>query len=125
MKNRILSGGAVNLTVVAFLTLLFAGCAVAPKAENLSMATAAAHMWAAFLMHCNPIRAIHRNSFSGDQTKTGRFVEHHKRRAQDSSVTSGPDHLSSVNQKRFWRIGNQIGAAMIFARGGLRKRVES
>ena len=43
VKNRILSGGAVNLTVVTFLTLLFAGCAVAPKAENLSMATAAAH----------------------------------------------------------------------------------
>ena len=43
MKNRRLSGGTVNLTVVAFLTLLFAGCAVAPKAENLSMATAAAH----------------------------------------------------------------------------------
>jgi hypothetical protein len=48
MKNRILSGGAVNLTVVAFLTLLFAGCAVAPKAENLSMATAAAHIRADF-----------------------------------------------------------------------------
>ena len=44
MKNRVLSGGAVNLTVVASLTLLFAGCAVAPKAENLSMATAAAHI---------------------------------------------------------------------------------
>ena len=48
MKNRILTGGAVNLTVVAFLTLLFAGCAVAPKAENLSMATAAAHIRADF-----------------------------------------------------------------------------
>ena len=51
MKNRILSGGAVNLTIVAFLTLLFAGCAgcpVAPKAENLSMATAAAHIRADF-----------------------------------------------------------------------------
>jgi hypothetical protein len=44
MKDRILSGGAVNLTVVVFLTLLFAGCAVTPKAENLSMATAAAHV---------------------------------------------------------------------------------
>jgi hypothetical protein len=44
MKNRILSGGAVNLTVVAFLTLLFAGCALAPKAENLSMATASARI---------------------------------------------------------------------------------
>jgi hypothetical protein len=44
MKNRILSGVVVNLTVVAFFTLLFAGCAVAPKAENLSMATAAAHI---------------------------------------------------------------------------------
>jgi len=30
------------------LTLLFAGCAVAPKAENLSMATAAAHIRADF-----------------------------------------------------------------------------
>jgi len=44
MKNRILNGGAVNLTVVAFLTLLFAGCAVAPKAENLSMATVTPHI---------------------------------------------------------------------------------
>ena len=44
MKNRRLSGGTVNLTVVAFLMLLFAGCAVAPEAKNLSMATAAAHM---------------------------------------------------------------------------------
>jgi hypothetical protein len=48
MKNRILSGGAVNLTAVAFLTLLFAGCAAAPKAENLSMATVAAHIPADF-----------------------------------------------------------------------------
>jgi len=48
IKNRILSGGAVNLTVVAFSTLLFAGCAVAPKTENLSMAATAAHMWAGF-----------------------------------------------------------------------------
>jgi hypothetical protein len=48
MKNRILSGSAVNLTLVAFSTLLFAGCAVAPKAENLSMAIAAAHIRADF-----------------------------------------------------------------------------
>ena len=44
MKNRIPSGCTVNLTVVAFLMLLFAGCAVTPEAENLSMATAVAHM---------------------------------------------------------------------------------
>ena len=43
MKNRILSGGAVNLTVVAFLTLLFAGCAVAPKTENLSVGATSMH----------------------------------------------------------------------------------
>jgi hypothetical protein len=56
IKNRILSGSAVNLTVVAFLTLLFAGCAVAPKAENLSMATAAAHIRPEFAddMQSNP-----------------------------------------------------------------------
>jgi len=48
MKNRILSGSAVNITVVAFLTLLFAGCAVAPKAENLSMAIVAEHIRADF-----------------------------------------------------------------------------
>jgi hypothetical protein len=54
MKNRILSGSAVNLTVVAFLTLLFAGCAVAPKAENLSMATAAAHTRADFADDLKP-----------------------------------------------------------------------
>ena len=54
MKNRILSGGAVNLTVVAFLTLLLAGCAVAPKAENLSMATAAAHIRADFADDLQP-----------------------------------------------------------------------
>jgi hypothetical protein len=54
MKNRILRGGAVNLTVVAFLTLLFAGCAVAPKAENLSMATAAAHIRADFAGDLQP-----------------------------------------------------------------------
>jgi hypothetical protein len=54
MKNRILSGGAVNLTVVAFLTLLFAGCAVAPEAENLSMATVAAHIRADFADDLQP-----------------------------------------------------------------------
>ena len=54
MKNRILSGGAVSLTVVAFLTLLFTGCAVAPKAENLSMATAAAHIRADFAGDLQP-----------------------------------------------------------------------
>ena len=54
MKNRILSGGAVNLTVVAFLTLLFASCAVAPKAENLSMATVAAHIRADFADDLQP-----------------------------------------------------------------------
>ena len=31
-------------------------------------------------------------------------------------MTSCPDQLPSGNQKRFWRIGNQIDAAMIFAR---------
>ena len=54
MKNRILSGGAVNLTVVAFLTLLFAGCAVAPKAKNLSMATGAADIRADFAGDLQP-----------------------------------------------------------------------
>jgi hypothetical protein len=54
MKNRILSGSAVNLTIVAFLTLLFAGCAVAPKAENLSMATAATHIRADFADDLQP-----------------------------------------------------------------------
>jgi hypothetical protein len=53
-KNRILSGGTVNLAVVAFLTLLFGGCAVAPKAENLSMATAAAHIRADFAGDLQP-----------------------------------------------------------------------
>jgi len=57
MKNRIVSGGAVNLTVVAFLTLLFAGCAVAPKAENLSMATTAAHIRADFADNQQPHRS--------------------------------------------------------------------
>ena len=40
MKNTILNRNTVNLAVVALLTLLFAGCAVAPKAENLSGAAA-------------------------------------------------------------------------------------
>ena len=48
MNNTLLNGRTVNLTVIALLTLLFAGCAVAPKAENLSMATAAAHIRADF-----------------------------------------------------------------------------
>jgi hypothetical protein len=55
MKNTILSADApVNLTVVAFLILLFAGCAVAPKAENLSMATTAAHIQADFADDLQP-----------------------------------------------------------------------
>ena len=29
-------------------------------------------------------------------------------------MTSWPDHLPPGNQKRFWRIGNQIDAPMIF-----------
>ena len=54
MKNRILSGGAINVTVVAFLTLLFTGCAVAPKPDNLSMATAAAHIRTDFASDLQP-----------------------------------------------------------------------
>jgi hypothetical protein len=49
-----LSGGAVNLTVVAFSTLLLAGCAVAPQAENLAMATAPAHIRANFPDNLQP-----------------------------------------------------------------------
>lgn len=48
MKNTTLNGSTFKLTVVALLTLLCAGCAVAPKAENLSMATTAAHTRAVF-----------------------------------------------------------------------------
>jgi hypothetical protein len=44
MLNRV----TVNLTAVAFLTLLFAGCAVAPKTENLSMGTTAAQIRTGF-----------------------------------------------------------------------------
>jgi hypothetical protein len=47
MKNTMPNQKTVNLTVVALLTLLFAGCAVAPKAENLSMATTTAYTRAA------------------------------------------------------------------------------
>jgi hypothetical protein len=31
-------------------------------------------------------------------------------------MTSWPDHSASGNQKQFWRNGNQIDAAFIFAR---------
>jgi hypothetical protein len=48
MEKTMLNRRTVNLTVVALLTLLFAGCAVAPKAENLSMATTATHTRARF-----------------------------------------------------------------------------
>jgi hypothetical protein len=41
MKNAMLNRRTVNLTVVALLTLLFAGCAVAPNAENPSVASTA------------------------------------------------------------------------------------
>jgi hypothetical protein len=44
MENTMLNRRAVNLTVVALLTLLFAGCAVAPSAENLSVPTTGLHM---------------------------------------------------------------------------------
>lgn len=44
MKNTILNGRTVNLTVVALLTLLFAGCAVEPQTANLSVTTTAAYM---------------------------------------------------------------------------------
>jgi hypothetical protein len=43
MKNTMLNRRTVNLTVVALLTLLFAGCAVAPNAENPSVASTAVH----------------------------------------------------------------------------------
>jgi len=49
MKRTMLhQATVVNLTVVALLTLLVAGCAVAPKTENVSMATITAHTRAAF-----------------------------------------------------------------------------
>ncbi|HEY1477960.1 MAG TPA: hypothetical protein VGF37_09780 [Chthoniobacterales bacterium] len=50
MKNFItmLNRSTIHLAVVALLTLLFAGCAVVPKAENVSMATTAANMRADF-----------------------------------------------------------------------------
>ena len=54
MENTMLNRRAVNLTVVALLTLLFAGCAVAPEAENLSMATVAAHIRADFADDLQP-----------------------------------------------------------------------
>jgi hypothetical protein len=44
MKNTIVNRSRVNLVVVALFTLLFAGCAVAPNAENLSVGTTARHM---------------------------------------------------------------------------------
>jgi uncharacterized lipoprotein YajG len=53
MKNM-LRRSTLNLTVVALLTLLFAGCAVAPKAENLSVATTAAHMQTSSLAIVEP-----------------------------------------------------------------------
>jgi hypothetical protein len=43
MKNTMLNQRTVNLTVVALLTLLFAGCAVTPNAQNVSVATTAVH----------------------------------------------------------------------------------
>ena len=39
MLNR----STIHLAVVALLTLLFAGCAVAPKTENLSVGTTSMH----------------------------------------------------------------------------------
>jgi hypothetical protein len=45
MKNTIVNRSRINLVVVALFTLLFAGCAVAPKGENLSVGTTAVHMW--------------------------------------------------------------------------------
>jgi hypothetical protein len=44
MKNTMPNRRTVNLTVVALLTLLFAGCAVAPNAENLSVATTSVYV---------------------------------------------------------------------------------
>ena len=44
MKNTIVNRSRVNLVVVALFTLLFAGCAVAPNAENLSVGITARHM---------------------------------------------------------------------------------
>jgi hypothetical protein len=41
MKNTMLNRRTVNFTVVALLTLLFAGCTVAPDAENPSVAMTA------------------------------------------------------------------------------------
>ena len=44
MKNTMLKRRTVNLIVVALSTLLFVGCAVAPNAENPSVATSAAQI---------------------------------------------------------------------------------
>jgi len=44
MKNTILNRSRVNLVMVALFALLFAGCAVAPNAENLSAGTTTRHM---------------------------------------------------------------------------------
>jgi hypothetical protein len=54
MKNTKLSRSTLNLAVVALLTLLFAGCAVAPEGENLSMGTTAAHTRVAFPYSLQP-----------------------------------------------------------------------
>jgi PBP1b-binding outer membrane lipoprotein LpoB len=54
MKNLMLNQRIVNLIVIAFFTMLFAGCAVAPKAENVSMATTAAHIRADFADDLQP-----------------------------------------------------------------------
>ena len=44
MKNTMLKRRTVNLTVLALLTLLFAGCAVQPITENPSVATTASYL---------------------------------------------------------------------------------
>ena len=49
MKRTMLHQATVfNLTVVALLTLLVAGCAIAPKTENVSLAIITTHTRAAF-----------------------------------------------------------------------------
>ena len=47
MKNTTLNRSTFKLTVVALFTLLCAGCAVAPQAENPSTAMTTAHTRAA------------------------------------------------------------------------------
>ena len=48
MKNTTLNRRTFKLIAVALLTLLCTGCAVAPQAENPSMAIASAHTRAGF-----------------------------------------------------------------------------